>query len=58
MADDVFDVTIHDDHTGEVLLHKLMVQHEAEATLLKFDLVRDRPHMALARAVLAGGLRL
>ena len=56
MADDVYDVTIHDDGTGDILLHARMTQEEAEHTLLVFDLVHDRPGMALVRAVLAAGL--
>jgi hypothetical protein len=56
MLCDVFDVTIHDDETGEILLHACMTQEEAEQALLVFDLVRDRPRMSLVRAVLAAGL--
>lgn len=56
MGEDIFDLIIHDDETGEVLLHARMTQDEAEQTLLDFELVKDRPHMALVRAVLSAGL--
>jgi hypothetical protein len=56
MADDVFNLTIHDDLTGEILLHEQLTLEEAEQALLEFDLVRDHPRMALVRAVLAAGL--
>jgi hypothetical protein len=56
MAEDIFDLIIHDDGTGEVLLHARMTQQEAEHALQVFDLVHDRPRMALVRAVLAAGL--
>jgi hypothetical protein len=56
VAEDTFDLIIHDDETGEVLLHKRMTQEEAEQALLAFELVKDRPHMALVRAVLSAGL--
>jgi hypothetical protein len=56
MGEDIFDLTIHDDMTGEILVHACMTQEEAEHALLVFDLVRDRPRMALVRAVLAAGL--
>jgi hypothetical protein len=56
MAEDIFNVTIQDDGTGEILVHACMTQEEAEHALLVFDLVRDRPRMALVRAVLAAGL--
>ncbi len=56
MGEDIFDLIIHDDETGEILLHACMTQQEAEHTLQVFDLVHDRPRMALVRAVLAAGL--
>lgn len=56
MTEDTFDLIIHDDETGEVLLHAHMTPEEAEHALLVFDLVHDRPHMSLVRAVLASGL--
>ena len=56
MVTDLFDVTIHDDLTGDILLHARMTQQEAEHALLVFDLVHDRPRMAMVRAVLAAGL--
>lgn len=56
MADDSFDLIIHDDETGEVLLHQRMTQKEAAQALLSFELVKHRPRMALVRAVLAAGL--
>ena len=56
MTEDTFDLIIHDDETGEVLLHAHMTQEEAEHALLVFDLVCDRPHMELVGAVLAAGL--
>jgi hypothetical protein len=56
MADDVFDVTIHDDWTGEVLLQERMSQDDAEQALLDFELIQNRPCMSLVRAVLSAGL--
>jgi hypothetical protein len=56
MADDVYNVTIHDDFSGEILLHEQLTREDAEQALLEFDLVRDHPRMALVRAVLAAGL--
>ena len=56
MAEDTFDLIIHDDETGEVLLHANMTQQEAEHALSVFDIVHDRPRMALVRAVLSAGL--
>ncbi len=56
MAEDVFEVVIHDDKTGEILLHKKMSREEAEQAIVNFDIMKDRPHMALIRAVLAAGL--
>jgi len=55
MPDDLFEITIHDED-GEVLLHKNMTKEDAEQAILSFDLVKDRPHMALVRAVLSAGL--
>ena len=56
MAEDTFDIVIHDDETGEILLDKKMTREEAEQAIMNFDIVKDRPHMALIRAVLAAGL--
>ncbi len=56
MAEDVFEIVIHDDETGEILLHKKMTREEAEQAIVSFDIVKDRPHMALIRAVLSAGL--
>ena len=56
MGEDTFDLIIHDDETGDVLLYKRMTREEAEQALVDFKLVKDRPHMALVRAVLAAGL--
>ncbi len=56
MAADVFAVTIHDDLTGELLLQQRLTREETEQAHLEFELVRDRPRMALVRAVLSAGL--
>jgi hypothetical protein len=56
MAGDTFELIIHDDETGEVLLYRRMTQEEAEQALVDFEFVKDRPHMALVRAVLTAGL--
>ena len=56
ISEDIFDLTIHDDETGEILLHACMTQQEVEHALSVFDLVHDRPRMTLVRAVLAAGL--
>ena len=55
MSEDIYEITIHDED-GEVVLHKKMTKEEAEAAILAFDLVKDRPHMAFLRAVLAEGV--
>jgi hypothetical protein len=55
MNDDVYEITIHDED-GAVLLHKKMTKEEAEAAIVAFDLVKDRPHMAFVRAVFAKGV--
>jgi predicted butyrate kinase (DUF1464 family) len=54
--EDIFDIVIHDDETGEVLLHRKLSREDAEQAIINFDIVKDRPHMALIRAVLAAGL--
>lgn len=56
ISEDIFDLTIHDDETGEILLHACMTQDEVEHALSVFDLVHDRPRMALVQAVLAAGI--
>ena len=56
MANDLFDLTIYEDWTGEVLLQERLKQKDAEQALLDFKLVEDRPRMALVRAVLSAGL--
>lgn len=56
MRDDIFDVTIHDDWSGEILLHQQLTREEAEKALLGYKLVRDHSRMAFVRAVLMAGL--
>jgi hypothetical protein len=53
--EDVFEILIHDEDGG-ILLHQQLTKAEAEQAILNFDLVKDRPHMALIRAVLAAGM--
>jgi hypothetical protein len=53
VAEDVFEILIHDED-GEILLHQHLTKDQAEQAILNFDLVKDRPHMALIRAVSAG----
>jgi hypothetical protein len=54
VADDLYDIMIHDED-GQILLHKRMTKAEAEQAILALGLVKDRPHMALIRAVLSAG---
>jgi hypothetical protein len=54
VAEDVFEILIHDED-GEILLHQQLTKEEAEQAILNFDLVKDRPHMALIRALLSAG---
>jgi hypothetical protein len=55
VAEDVFEILIHDED-GEILLHQQLTKEQAERAILNFDLVKDRPHMALIRAVLSAGV--
>jgi hypothetical protein len=55
VAEDVFEILIHDED-GEILLHQQLTKEGAEQAILNFDLVKDRPHMALIRAVLSAGV--
>ncbi|TDK35188.1 hypothetical protein E2F50_13070 [Rhizobium deserti] len=55
MAEDVFEILIHDED-GEILLHQQLTKEQAEQAILNFELVKDRPHMALIRAVLSAGV--
>jgi hypothetical protein len=54
-TEDVFGILIHDED-GEILLHQQLTKEQAEQAILTFDLVKDRPHMALIRAVLSAGV--
>lgn len=53
MEEDLFNITIHDDHAGEVLLHEQMTRVQAEQTLTHYQLVGDRAKTAFLRAILA-----
>lgn len=54
MTDDIFEILICDEQ-GEVLLHGRLDKEEAEDAIRRHGLEEDKPHMTLARAVLAEG---
>lgn len=54
MADDIFEILIFDEQ-GEVLVHDNVDRETAEQAIADLGLVEDKPHMTLARALLAAG---
>lgn len=54
MANDSFEILIFDEQ-GEVLLRDNVGREAAEQAIADFGLVEDKPHMTLARALIAPG---